>query len=78
MSLSAQLPARDPVLLGHALKTLRKRRGLSQAELAQSLGLHRSYLSQLESGGLNEQVMRVFDVLMALNAELAIVDRESR
>lgn len=78
MSLAAQLPARDPVLLGRALKALRQRRGLSQAELAASLGFHRSYLSQLERGGMNEQVMRLFDLLRALDGELAVIDRSSQ
>jgi transcriptional regulator with XRE-family HTH domain len=41
---------------------------LTQAALAEKLGIHRSYLSQLESGELFEQVKRVFDVLNALEA----------
>lgn len=71
------LPCDTPSALGRSLKALRRRRGLTQVELAQRLGLHRSYLSQLENGELSEQVKRVFDVLHALDAQLVVHDRQS-
>jgi transcriptional regulator with XRE-family HTH domain len=37
---------------GQRLKTIRKRRGLSQVELAARLGLHQSLISQYERGYL--------------------------
>jgi transcriptional regulator with XRE-family HTH domain len=69
------IPATSPPALGVALRTLRKRRGLSQAELAHAVGIQRSYLSQLENGDVTEQVKRVFDLLIALSGELHVVDR---
>ena len=73
----ANLPSDTPAALGRAIKALRRRRNLTQVELADSLGLHRSYLSQLENGDLSEQVKRLFDVLHALDAKLVVHDRKS-
>lgn len=75
---AATLPSDTPDALGRSLKALRSRRGLTQAQLAESLGINRSYLSQLESGDLSEQVKRVFDVLNALEARLIVEDRRNR
>ena len=36
--------------LGAAIKHYRARAGLTQAELAERVGLHRSYLSEIEQG----------------------------
>lgn len=38
--------------IGHDLKQLRKHKGLSQAEAAQSVGIHRQTLSKIESGDM--------------------------
>jgi transcriptional regulator with XRE-family HTH domain len=46
------VPEPDDTLFGQRLKALRKRRGLSQVELAQRLGLHPSLISQYECGYL--------------------------
>ena len=70
----SKLPASSPASLGRALKALRQRRGLTQADVATHLGMHRSYLSQLENGDLSEQVKRLFDVLRFLSANLIIED----
>ena len=42
-------PARQRVFAGTQLRTLRQRRGVRQAEMAQMLGISASYLSQLEN-----------------------------
>ena len=42
----------DETLIGRRLRELRKRRGLSQVEVAQALGLNRSLISQYERGEL--------------------------
>ena len=62
----------SPELLGSALRSLRRRRGLSQTELAERVGIHRSYLSQLENGDLSDQLKRVLDLLVALDGQLTI------
>jgi transcriptional regulator with XRE-family HTH domain len=46
------VPEPDDTLFGQRLKALRKRRGLSQVELAQRLGIHPSMISQYECGYL--------------------------
>jgi transcriptional regulator with XRE-family HTH domain len=46
------VPEPDDTLFGERLKALRKRRGLSQVELAQRLGIHPSMISQYECGYL--------------------------
>jgi HTH-type transcriptional regulator / antitoxin HipB len=71
----AVLPATNPTNLGNALRLLRRRRGMSQAALAEVLGVQRSYLSQLENGDFSEQVKRIFDLLNALGADLSVTDR---
>lgn len=48
------------------LKKLREKRGLSQGELANQLGIHRTYLNQIERGkvtpgiGLLEKIAHFF------------------
>jgi transcriptional regulator with XRE-family HTH domain len=41
------------VRFGQKLRTLRKKRGWTQAELADILGLDRSYLAEIEEGKRN-------------------------
>ena len=65
----------NPARLGRSLQDLRRRRRLSQAQLAESLGVQRSYLSQLENGEFSEQVKRILDILNALDADLIVMDR---
>lgn len=38
------------VRLGNRVRDLRKKRGLTQVELAEMLGVDRSYLSEIETG----------------------------
>ncbi len=68
---------RSPQLLGHALRALRKRRGWSQAELSDRVGINRTYLSQLENGELSDQFKRLLDILNELDAEIVIRDVDS-
>ncbi len=60
--------ARSAQDLGAAVKYFRTLAGLSQAELAARAGLHRTYLSDLESGHATEAMER----LMALFSELGV------
>lgn len=41
------------VQIGKQIQMLRRRRGISQEELADICGLHRSHLGQIERGELN-------------------------
>lgn len=46
------MPVPDKLSFGKHLQQIRKRRGLSQVELAQRLGIHQSLISQYERGYL--------------------------
>lgn len=46
------IPIPDKLAIGEKLQQVRKRRGLSQVELAKRLGIHQSLISQYERGYL--------------------------
>jgi len=58
--------------LGAALRHFRKEAGLTQQELADRVGLQRSYLSELEVGKETEQVRRLFQVLRQLGVRITL------
>lgn len=66
---------RVPEDLGAAVAEFRSVRGLTQAELAENTGLHRTYLSGVESGVVPEYVRRYFALLHALGLKLEISER---
>jgi HTH-type transcriptional regulator/antitoxin HipB len=61
-----------PASLGAALKHYRRQAGLSQAELAEQTGLHRSYLSALEQGRETEHLRRLLRVLRQLGVRMSL------
>ena len=62
----------SPASLGEAVRHYRTEAGLTQAELADRAGLHRSYLSELESGKETEQVKRLLRVLRQLGVRMTL------
>jgi ribosome-binding protein aMBF1 (putative translation factor) len=58
--------------LGAAIRHYRLQSGLSQAELAERTGLHRTYLSDLEQGKETEQVRRILRVLKELGVRMTL------
>lgn len=62
--------------VGAALKEERKRKRLSQTELARVSGLHQGAISRLERGGYNVKLKTLLVLVDALKLDLAIVDRE--
>lgn len=50
-----------PELLGAILREARSRRGLTQRQLAQRLGVSQPYIVQLESGASTKAIERLFD-----------------
>jgi HTH-type transcriptional regulator/antitoxin HipB len=61
-----------PGSLGAAIRHYRREAGLSQAELAERAGLHRSYLSDLEQGKETEQVRRILRILKQLGVRMTL------
>jgi transcriptional regulator with XRE-family HTH domain len=57
-------------LLGVAIRTERSALGISQEELAERAGLHRTYVSDLERGARNPSIVSVEKIAEALNLSL--------
>jgi transcriptional regulator with XRE-family HTH domain len=58
--------------LGDAIRHYRREAGLTQGQLAQVLGLQRSYLSELERGKETEQLSRILRVLRRLGVRMTL------
>ena len=58
--------------LGAAIRHYRLESGLTQTELADLSGLHRTYLSALERGKETEQVRRTLRVLRQLGVRMTL------
>lgn len=61
-----------PASLGAAIRHYRRQAGLTQAELAERAGLHRTYLSALEHGRETEQLKRILRVLKHLGVRMTV------
>jgi transcriptional regulator with XRE-family HTH domain len=61
--------------LGRALARARRKRGLTQQQLAARLYMQRSYLARMEAGLATDQVKRTFAVLRELGFELAVTEQ---
>jgi HTH-type transcriptional regulator / antitoxin HipB len=68
MHFTLQTPAQLP----SQLRSLRKARGLSQADLGRLLGLSQSRVARIESGAAQVSVQTLMAVLAQLGARLAI------
>lgn len=62
-------------LFGAAVQEFRTRQKLSQAELAERLGLHRSYLSALENGRSSTAMRVLMRALRDLGLEVVVRPR---
>ncbi len=58
-------------LVGANLARLRERRGLTQEALSDASGLSQHYLSELERGKRNPTVITLYELAVALDAEVA-------
>lgn len=61
--------------LGRSIREFRRRRHISQRTLAEQVGVHRSYLSEMESGATTEALDRIIRTLSALDLEIVIRER---
>lgn len=62
----------SPTSLGDAIRHYRHDAGLTQAQLAEAVGLQRSYLSELENGKETEQLTRLLRVLRRLGVRMTL------
>jgi transcriptional regulator with XRE-family HTH domain len=73
--------AQDQLVLGRALHALRVQAGMTQDELALRLGIHSTYVSQVERGRRGVRWHTVMRFLDALGADLkqlaAAIERQS-
>ena len=72
MGISEPYRIYNPQSLAQALKHFRKESGLTQAELAQRVGMRQSHLSELESGKITEQTQRIIALFKALGVRMVV------
>ena len=63
--------------LGAAIRHYRRRSGMTQAELADRVGLDRTYLTRLERGADTEQMRRIMLLLRELGVEMTLHERDA-
>jgi transcriptional regulator with XRE-family HTH domain len=69
--------ARSSRDLGRFVRQARKHRGLSQAALADELGLTRQYVSEVEAGAENLYITRLFEMLDELGIDVRLEERDA-
>lgn len=72
MPINDQFRVYNPRALGEALRHFRQEAGLSQAELARRIGVHQSYLSELEAGKVTEHTERLFALFKVLGVRMVV------
>lgn len=66
------LPLQSPAQLSAHLKSLRKTRGLTQAQLARRLGIRQSRLADIENHPETVSSAQLLDLLAALGVEVLL------
>ncbi len=67
--------ARTPADIGHALRRARKKKHLTQKELAVRSGVWQETISKIENGLSGAKLDTIFDICAALDLELLVTDR---
>ena len=67
--------ARTPKQIGNMIRRARKKRGLSQTELANSAGFRQETISLIETGNPAAKLETILAVLAALDLEFRILPR---
>jgi transcriptional regulator with XRE-family HTH domain len=65
-------------LVGHNVRRLRIAAGLSQAELAERMGVDRAYVSGLELGQRNPTIVTLWHIAKALGVKLRLFFDEAK
>ncbi|MFO7749394.1 MAG: helix-turn-helix domain-containing protein [Desulfobacteraceae bacterium] len=64
-----------PGYLGKAIKETRKRKGLTQQELADNTGTSAKFISDVEREKKTVQIDKVFDLIRSLNLRVYVSDK---
>lgn len=69
------MPAKDEILkrFGDRVREVRNKKDVSQEELSELAGLHRTYVSLIERGERNVTLVTIAKIAQALDVELADV-----
>ena len=67
------MPAKLEILVsfGEVVRNARKAKGLSQEELAEKAGLHRTYIGMIERGEKNLTLSNIFKIAQALETPMS-------
>ncbi|HEU5179989.1 MAG TPA: helix-turn-helix transcriptional regulator [Candidatus Polarisedimenticolia bacterium] len=68
---SSRAKYRQPLLVGDRIRTLRKDRNLTQAELAASIGIQQSDLCRMENGEYKVSLESLFKILSIFQINIA-------
>ena len=69
--------ARDPKQIGNLIRNIRKRKALSQKQLASMVGLRQENISMIENGYTSTKLHTLLAVLAALDLELHVSTRST-
>lgn len=64
------MPGKILIQFGHAVRAVRRDRGLSQEHLADICGLHRTYVSDIELGKRNVSLENIEKIAAAFNMSI--------
>lgn len=65
-------------LVGRNVRRLRTAAGMSQADLAEKVGMDRAYISGLELGERNSTIITLWHVAQALGVQIAALFKSAR
>jgi transcriptional regulator with XRE-family HTH domain len=63
---------------GERIKTIRKNKGLSQEELADKAGLHRTYIGMIERAERNITLINIDKIAKALEVSVSTLFNDSK
>ena len=67
---SAYMPSKILIKFGQKVRAERQKQGLSQEELAEKAGVHRTYIGMIERGEKNITLLNIEKIAKALNIPL--------